>query len=644
LQNTISYKTYLDRVYGCFLGKTVIGTLGAPFEGVKMPMELPFRREMIDAMLPNDDLDLQILWLDVVEERGEDFTSRDLLKRFCDCCPYDPGEYSVMRKNYKRGIYPPLSGKYSNDFYINGMGCPIRSEIWACLAPLNPQKAADLCTRDGVLDHEGDSVYAERFFAAMESAAFGEDDLDTLVEIGLEYVPASCQFRSLVEDARALCKQYDDQKLILRKLLFRYGHPDCTNLYQNVAIILIALYKNDLDLIKTGMAALNCGFDTDCTCATAGAVLGVMFGAERLIKEYDLPAVRFVAGVTTHRRSDLVSDLSEDIALLGSVLSTDTVTDAPAATYDFKPSQYPLSMWMEYENDDPTFSPLKPCHCTLWLENVSPVVQKGSVKVSGACFAGGLEISLEAGEKTSYPMEIAFPAEEKIISDTNLFEAVYQSGETEERFTFGVVGAMPWKVIGPIWRTDPICNTQLLLENDLKYKNILAKVPYDGLRTDISRRFHLNFAVDTDSEYMAHDDCFTAYDPAKETAYEETVFYQHKDSFTMDDLYGFQGPSVAYLAREIVCPEDRTLFVQIGHSSPFTLWINGEKLAERKNCDTWDAENVHLADVKLKKGVNRVLLRLTRVNADAKYNLFFSKRATCGEHYTDLSALRPEFF
>ena len=118
MKHTISYKEYLDKVYGCFLGKTVIGTLGAPFEGVKMPMELPFRREMIDAMLPNDDLDLQILWLDVVEERGEAFTSYDLLKRFCDCCPYDPGEYSVMRKNYKRGIYPPLSGIFCNDFYF----------------------------------------------------------------------------------------------------------------------------------------------------------------------------------------------------------------------------------------------------------------------------------------------------------------------------------------------------------------------------------------------------------------------------------------------------------------------------------------------------------------------------------------------
>ena len=80
---TLDYQHYLDKVYGAFLGKTVVGTMGAPFEGVKMPLELPFRREMIDTMLPNDDLDLQVLWLDVVEKYGADFTSYDLQKRFC---------------------------------------------------------------------------------------------------------------------------------------------------------------------------------------------------------------------------------------------------------------------------------------------------------------------------------------------------------------------------------------------------------------------------------------------------------------------------------------------------------------------------------------------------------------------------------
>ena len=105
--NKIPYSTYLDKVYGCFLGKTVIGTLGAPYEGIKMPLELPFKPEMVNTMLPNDDLDLQVLWLDVAEKYGEAFTSDQLLDRFVNYCDYSPGEYAVMRKNWTRGIHTP---------------------------------------------------------------------------------------------------------------------------------------------------------------------------------------------------------------------------------------------------------------------------------------------------------------------------------------------------------------------------------------------------------------------------------------------------------------------------------------------------------------------------------------------------------
>ena len=279
----LSYERYLDKIYGCFLGKTVIGTLGAPYEGIKMPLELPFKPEMINTMLPNDDLDLQVLWLDVAEKYGPDFTSDQLLERFVTHCDYSPGEYAIMRKNWLRGIRPPASGSFCNDFYTEGMGCPIRSEIWACLAPLDPARAADFASRDGCLDHWGESVYAERFLAALESAAFGVDehtcDLHALIRTGLEAVPQDCRFRELVEDTLALCGKYDDVKLILRKLLFKYGHPDCTNMLQNMGITLTALLKGNLDEIKTGMDALNCGFDTDCTCATAGAIIGLVRGA-----------------------------------------------------------------------------------------------------------------------------------------------------------------------------------------------------------------------------------------------------------------------------------------------------------------------------------------------------------------------------
>ena len=183
----LDYSRYLDKVYGCFLGKTIAGTMGAPFEGIKMPMELEFVPEMVNTMLPNDDLDLQVLWLDAVQRYGSDFTSYDLQRYFCENCDYSPGEYAIMRKNYEKGIYPPESGRFCNDFYTEGMGCPIRSEIWACLFPAQPTRAADFSMRDGVLDHEGESVYAERFFVALESAAFYENDLRKLIDIALSF-------------------------------------------------------------------------------------------------------------------------------------------------------------------------------------------------------------------------------------------------------------------------------------------------------------------------------------------------------------------------------------------------------------------------------------------------------------------------
>lgn len=640
----MNYKTYLDKVYGCFLGKTVIGTLGAPFEGVKMPLELPFLPEMVDSMLPNDDLDLQILWFDVVKKYGFDFTSYDLLRAFCENCDYSPGEYAVMRKNYERGIYPPYSGKFSNDFYINGMGCPIRSEIWACLAPLDPARAAALASRDGILDHEGDSVYGERFFAALESAAFFESDLKKLIEIGLSEVPKACKFRDLVNDTVALCEKYDDVKLILRKLLFKYGHPDCTNLYQNIGITLISLLKNDLDIIKTGMDALNCGFDTDCTCATAGAVIGLIKGAEALQKEYGFTDVRFVLEVRSDIETDSVKELSAAIAELGAALNKGKIEGAPEKEFTFAPSQHPLCFEVEYKNGLPAMSPDEPCDVKLKIKNVSNKTVSSEFMLSGGGVCDKFELTLASGEEAE--REFSATVAGDVIYDKNLYSVKYSDNGEEKEFVFGVAGAMPWKVIGPIWRTDPICTTEMLQKCDLKYRKIIDAVEYDGDRSDISRRFHLNFAVDTDTEYLGFEECFEPYDENAVKKYEESVFWQKQDSFSMDDLFGFRGPCVVYLAREYVAPEDMEVCIQLGHSSPVELYINGELKAKRNNCDCFTAENVHLRKIMLKKGINRVLLRLTRANSDTKlcFNFVDKQKPSCSRHHTCFGAVVPRAF
>ena len=165
----LTYKQYLDKAYGCWLGKCVAGTIGAPYEGMKQLLHLSFRSEMIEKMLPNDDLDLQVLWLKVLEEKGIYTTGDDLAAAFSKYNVFWPGEYAWFKKNYDRGLRPPYTAKYENDFYNEGMGCPIRAEIWGLIMPGNPAIAADLCVMDGTLDHSGKSVYFERFWAAMVS-------------------------------------------------------------------------------------------------------------------------------------------------------------------------------------------------------------------------------------------------------------------------------------------------------------------------------------------------------------------------------------------------------------------------------------------------------------------------------------------
>ena len=649
---TIPYAAYLDKVYGCFLGKTVIGTLGAPYEGIKMPLELPFGPEMINTMLPNDDLDLQVLWLDVAEQYGPDFTSDQLLDRFVNYCDYSPGEYAVMRKNFARGIHPPCSGTFSNDFYRDGMGCPIRSEIWACLAPLDPWRAAEYAIRDGSLDHGVESVQAERFFAALEAAAFGVNeescDLYALIDEGLSVIRTDGRFYELVTDTVEWCREYDDVKRILRKILHKYGHPDCTNLFQNIGITLAALLKGDLDAIKTGMDALNCGFDTDCTCATAGAIIGIIRGAKSLQAAYGWGDIKFVLGVHSHRRSDSVFDFSEDVALLGKSWNPDTVEGGECRAYHHIPRD-PVMIWVDYPafpdgHPDCSIALGETKHLMICLAAPALTGETLTYTVEGLCVQETGTLTFRPHEVAGIHLAVTVPADLPTLPETNLYTLRYAVAGKDYTYTFGLCGATPWKAVGPIWRTDPVCTTEKLQKVPSYWHLMTAGYGYKGDPTDIVRRFHLNMAVDTTTPYLSAEELYAPLDPAADTKYEETLFSQREDSFRMEDIYGFSAPSVCYLVRGLISPAEETVCVQMGHSAPFALYINGALVCERDTCDTWDAENVHVQNIHIREGLNTVVLRLTRVNADTKYNLIFSEGATCATHITHYASVNPRFF
>ena len=78
----LDYNTYINKVKGCWMGKNIGGTLGAPLEGMNcedFEKYYDYYLQDLDGKaFPNDDLDLQLVWLNAVEKYGKQLNSRIL--------------------------------------------------------------------------------------------------------------------------------------------------------------------------------------------------------------------------------------------------------------------------------------------------------------------------------------------------------------------------------------------------------------------------------------------------------------------------------------------------------------------------------------------------------------------------------------
>ncbi|NLB82534.1 MAG: ADP-ribosylglycohydrolase family protein [Clostridiaceae bacterium] len=307
-------KEFLDKVHGCWYGKCLGGAAGAPKEGIKKLIDISDFTEIYNPDLPNDDLDLQLLWLDVLEKKGFNITSCDLADAWIKQCWYPFSEYGYFMKNYMRGIKPPYSGIINNSFFKEGMGCPIRSEIWGIICAGRPELAVKYAYIDGCLDHADNSIYAEQFLAAVESMAFFEGNIEKLINDGMKYIPSGSKLHKCFE--MILDMQDKPWQYVRQETLNKFGHPDFTNVVQNLGIVIIALLYGNGDMRETINIALKCGYDTDCTCASAASIIGIIKGYNGLGDLTKLISDYFICGVDVHRLSDSIKRLAEDTAKL----------------------------------------------------------------------------------------------------------------------------------------------------------------------------------------------------------------------------------------------------------------------------------------------------------------------------------------
>jgi ADP-ribosylglycohydrolase len=281
-----------SRILGCWLGKSIGGTLGLPAEGRMDRLNFTFYDPVPTIAPPNDDLELQLVWLDLVEKLPGSgrvaLTQDDFARAWLENLHYMWDEYGRCRWNLRRGVPAREAGVFENHF-VSGMGSPIRSEFWACLFPGDAHSAAHYAALDATLDHGVEGIAGEVLFAAMQAHVAGGRSVAGAIAAARALIPAGC------ETARAAALVIDDHAAGVEtwasreKLLAAHGNDNFTHAPLNVALTIWALLHGGGDFEKSILLAVNGGYDTDCTAATVGATIGLALGADAIPARWVAP-------------------------------------------------------------------------------------------------------------------------------------------------------------------------------------------------------------------------------------------------------------------------------------------------------------------------------------------------------------------
>ena len=612
----ISMPVYRDKILGAWLGKSAGGIIGSKQENNKNMLHYSFENVFPDVFPPNDDFDLQVLWLyEILEKKGVNFDSYDLAQEFCKRNICWANEYRVAINNIDRALWPPLSGMFDNEYFNASMGCPIRSEVWALIAPANPRLAMRFAGMDGVIDHGNESVEGEKFLAGLEADAFAITDIRTLIERAMARIDSSTALYACIDSVLHLAESGLSYEEIRNELVRRFGSCDASYSVINLGFMMLALLLGKGDFEKTLLLAVNCGFDTDCTAATVGAVIGIIKGYNALpaIWRERIGSTFTAATVNVDQSRNTYAEVAELTAMVGLQIWRDG-----------------LNKEIEFEGQEGivTNIPFLRRETAVTVTYLTtPVVFPGQeckfkilIDLAEANMRGELTLKLpdtlqterthfridaEAGNEIEVSVRLCNHIE--YIPEKNVIETVYNSDSELISRRVGVIGASPYKIYGPFFDQ---------YDSEKYDHNIYGELMQRDEKGILDIYAMFNGFVNIRKPYI--DENFENLD---ELPY--TILYSGKHMLELEDNIGYRGPCCLYVVRDLYVENEETAYLLIGNNAPYKMWLNGDLI---EYCDV----HIHYmmqnrqAVLHLKKGKNRLIFKVIRTDT-FKFSTFLSK-------------------
>jgi hypothetical protein len=369
----IDLPTYLDKLHGGWVGQMAGVQWGAPTEfkyrGQINPEKITWHPETINQALENDDLYVEIPFLEMMATRGVNASWGDFGEGFRWTGSNLWHGNKDARQLLNQGFGPPLSGHYTLNPHAEDIDWQIEANFAGLVTPGMPDAAIDIAWRAGHVIGYGDGVYGGVAVAAMTSAAFFAESVDEIIEAGRLSVPEGSQYREMIDDVIAWSDEYPaDWGKTWQKIEDKWGEqdrcPEGINKPFNIdaklngAYVFMGLLYGNGNFENSMYIAMKGGQDSDCNPSTVGGILGTWLGLSDIpYKFYEYLDPETPILYTDHTYNDAINmsvDAARQVVLMkgGSIEDsggTETWVIPPMA--EIQPAI--LEQWPRSSNDPP---------------------------------------------------------------------------------------------------------------------------------------------------------------------------------------------------------------------------------------------------------------------------------------------------
>jgi hypothetical protein len=280
-----------DKIMGGWAGKMIGVSYGAPTEfrakGAIYEIPLDWSAKQVRGSLWQDDLYVQMSFMMTMDKYGLDAPADKFAESFASA-GYQLWCANVQaRKNFFDGIMPPQSGSPAYSLWADAIDFQIEADYIGFMNPGMPQASNAICEKIGHIMNYGDGVYGGMFVCALYTQAFFDKDLEHIVQMAVQAIPAKSQYAQCLQDVIRLHGIYpQDWRKAWAEFESKWGGTDLSGPFDafnidakiNGAYIVFGLLYGGGDFQKTMDITIRCGQDSDCNPSNAAAVLGVRDG------------------------------------------------------------------------------------------------------------------------------------------------------------------------------------------------------------------------------------------------------------------------------------------------------------------------------------------------------------------------------